>query len=250
MLFSPPLLILVTGIGILIGSIGIGGVLLVPTLAYLGGIPIHTAIPACTFSYLITGAVGAFIYANRGSINWKPALKVCLGALPGAYLGAFLLPWVPATVLEPGIAGLMLFSGLYSFSSNAGRPGLPSAVRHTPRALPLIGFVTGVGSALSGTGGPLLLVPILIWCKVAILTAIGLAQIIQIPIALLATLGNRIHGEVDFQLGLGLSVMLAVGALVGAKTAHIVPAVYLKNIVAVVLIAVGLLMLLKAAGQI
>ena len=33
-------------VGLLIGMMGVGGVLLVPSLAYLGGVPVHTAIAA------------------------------------------------------------------------------------------------------------------------------------------------------------------------------------------------------------
>ena len=50
-------------VGGLIGCIGIGGVLLVPTLIYLGGIDIRTAIAAAMFSYLLTGLIGAVIFA-------------------------------------------------------------------------------------------------------------------------------------------------------------------------------------------
>ncbi len=42
-----PLIVVVLGVGVLIGGVGIGGVLLVPSLKYLGNIPLHTAIPAC-----------------------------------------------------------------------------------------------------------------------------------------------------------------------------------------------------------
>ena len=51
----------------------------------------------------------------------------------------------------------------------------------------VIGAITGFGSALTGTGGPVVLVPILVWCEMPILAAVGLSQAIQMPIALLAT---------------------------------------------------------------
>ena len=46
-------------VGILIGAIGIGGVLLVPTLTYLLGLGIHVAIATAMFTYVFSGAVGA-----------------------------------------------------------------------------------------------------------------------------------------------------------------------------------------------
>ena len=100
MFLTPLLTTVVFFVGLLIGSVGIGGVLLVPALKFMGGIDLHSAIPACMLSYMVTGSVGAFIYARHGTINWSMAIKVCAGALPGAYLGAYFLPFFRADVLE------------------------------------------------------------------------------------------------------------------------------------------------------
>ena len=104
MLLSPLLIVTVFAVGVLVGGVGIGGVLLLPALNYMGDIPVHTAIPVCVFSYIATGAVGVAIYSRHGTVNWVLAVKLCLGGLPGAYLGAFLLPHFSAVVLEFGIA--------------------------------------------------------------------------------------------------------------------------------------------------
>ena len=182
MFLTPLLTTVVFVVGILIGSVGIGGVLLVPGLKFLGGITLHTAIPACMLSYMVTGSVGAFIYARHGTINWSMATKVCLGALPGAYIGAFLLPFFRADMLEVFIAVLILASGANSLMRNAvEQQSTAKTEKNTP--LLAIGLVAGIGSSLSGTGGPLLLIPILIWFKVPVLIAIGLSQVIQIPIS-------------------------------------------------------------------
>ena len=246
MFFPLSLSLAIVIIGMLIGNAGIGGVLLVPALKYLGDVAIHVAIPACNLSYIVTGTVGAVIYARHGAIDWNMATRVCLGALPGAFLGAFLLPFVPAFALETGIALLILFSGIHSLVSRQHESGREPA---TPgNSLLVIGFVTGVGSALTGTGGPLLLVPVLIWLRVPILTAIGLSQVIQIPISLMATLGNALYGQIDLRLSAGLVLMLACGSVVGASLAHAVPTDYLKKGVSILMVLVGLFILFKIAG--
>ena len=246
-MFSPVLIFVVLIVGVLIGGVGIGGVLLVPALKYLGGIPLHLAIPACMAAYIVTGLIGAFIYARHGTINWSLAFKVCLGALPGAYLGAFLLPYLPTLVLESTIGLLILLSGIYALRSE-------SNVAKTSQStggieMISVGMITGIGSSLTGTGGPLLLIPILMWRKVPVLTAIGLSQAIQVPISLMATLGNLIHAEVDFSLAVTLALVLAVGALLGAKTAHLVPVNVMKKMVAALLIIVGMMVLLRIITQ-
>jgi hypothetical protein len=105
--------------------------------------------------------------------------------------------------------------------------------------------VTGYGSAMSGTGGPLLLVPILVWLKMPVLTAVGLSQVIQLPIAALATWGNLVYGNVDIAVGLGIAILLMAGVAAGARIAHWVPARVLRRIVALVLLAVGALIVTR-----
>ncbi len=230
-------------VGALIGGVGIGGVLLVPALKYLGGIPLHVAIPACMMAYVVTGLVGSIIYARHGSINRPLAIKVCLGALPGAYFGAFLLPFLPVSMLELTIGLLILAAGVYALSDHGSQAEIGSPP--TDFEMVIIGTVTGIGSALTGTGGPLLLIPILIWRKLPVLTAIGLSQVIQVPVSLMATLGNFVHAEIDLRLGLTLALILAIGAILGAKTVHLLPVDMIKKVMAVLLISVGVMILLK-----
>lgn len=223
-------------VGVLIGCIGIGGVLLVPSLSYIGGMQVHVAIATCMFSYLFSGAVGAVEFARRGSIRWSMTGWLCAGAMPGAFLGAATVSVVPGSYLELLIAALILFSGANALIRSPERAGArePGGVQ-----LAVLGAITGFGSAMSGTGGPLLLVPILVWLEVPVLTAVGLSQVIQLPIAALATWGNLVYGNVDIGVGLAIAVLLMVGVMAGARLAHWVPAHMLRRIVAVVLLAVG-----------
>ena len=246
MLLSPILVIIVFLVGTLIGSVGIGGVLLVPSLKYLGGIPLHSAIPACMLSYIATGAIGAVIYARHGTIRWSMAVWVCLGALPGALVGAVLLPHIEAGFLESVIALLAIGSGIQSLLQTKEQ----TQTKQLPGSwmLGVIGFIAGAGSSLSGTGGPLLLIPILIWVKVPVLTAIGLSQVIQIPISVTATAGNLMVGELNWQLGLALAVVMIGGSILGARTAHMLPVSFLKRLVAVLLVIVGAAMLINLSG--
>ncbi len=230
-------------VGVFIGCIGIGGVMLVPALSYLGGIPIPTAIAAAMMGYLLTGAVGAVIYARRKSIRWSMALWLCAGAMPAALVGAWTSNNVPPVFLELCIGLLTASAGVHAIMgmrnpSNQGR-ALSRPV------LVLIGVVTGFVSAITGTGGPLVVVPVLLWLQMPILTAIGLSQAVQFPIATLATVGNFVYGAPDLLLGAILAVALAGGAGIGANLAHTIPRDLLRRIVAAVLIGVGLVILAK-----
>ncbi len=234
-------------VGVLIGCIGIGGVVLVPSLVYLGGMDVHVAIASCMFSYLFSGAMGAFEFARRRSIRWSMCGWLFVGAMPGAYLGALSLSLIPGIALELLIVCLMLFVGAHTLR-NDGAQDLRDGDLSNHR-LAFIGLVTGAGSALSGTGGPLLLVPILVWLQVPVLTAVGLSQVIQLPVATLATAGNFLHGSIDFAVGIGIAVLLMIGVALGARLAHKVSADSLKRLVATALLAVGALLLLRLGYQ-
>lgn len=225
-------------VGVLIGGVGIGGVLLVPMLTYLLGLDIHTAIAAAMFSYLFSGLAGALIYARRKSIQWQSAFWLLVGGGFGAFLGAYASFAVPARGLEFFIAILIVLAGANALRSSGGdrfreRP-LPTWV------LAVIGAVTGVGSALSGTGGPLMLVPLLVFLRFPALTAVGLSQVIQVPIAASATVGNYLYGTVDITIGLTIAAGLMIGVMGGARLAHFVSQAILQRVVAMVLVAVGL----------
>lgn len=239
------LIVLGIAVGALIGGMGIGGVLLVPALHYAGGIAVHAAVSSCMIAYLFGGAVGAVEFARRGSIRWSMAGALGAGAMPGAFLGAATLSVTPAAAIEMVIAALALMSGLQALRERGA-----SGVSYRPignLALFAIGALTGYGSALSGTGGPLLLVPILLWLGTPVLTAVGLSQVIQLPIALLATAGNLRFGQVDFALGGALAVLLMIGVTLGARVAHAIATATLKRVVALMLIGVGTSMVLRVA---
>jgi uncharacterized membrane protein YfcA len=232
-------------IGILIGGIGIGGVLLVPMLTIVFGLSIHAAISVAMFSYIFSGLVGAILYARQRSINWNMAFWLFVGAIPAAFVGSFLSSVISAQGLEFFIAVLIIFVGVNAVL-NGGQ--LAENQRNLEKTtLVGLGAITGIGSALSGTGGPLILVPILVWLKVPVLTAVGLSQAVQLPVATLATMGNFIYGSVDITIGVTLALALMIGSSIGARIAHSVSGSTLKNIVAWVLVAVGIFMVLRLA---
>ena len=92
---------------------------------------------------------------------------------------------------------------------------------------------------MSGTGGPLVLVPILISMNIPVLTAVGLSQAVQLPVAIAATFGNVLYGQLDLVLVGVLAATLTVGSWYGATLAHVVPRTILRGIVSAVLVVIG-----------
>ncbi len=227
--------------GLLIGCIGIGGVILVPALVFVGGIPIQRAIPAALIAYIVSGVVATAVYARKKSIRWAMTMWLCVGAAPAAFLGAWAVKRANPPLLEVALGLLTAFAGVNSLRTRK----LTEAHDRTLGAplLLVIGAATGFASTVSGTGGPFVLMPILTALSLPVLTAIGLSQAIQLPIAIVGTLGNYLYGELDWYLGLVLAAALMIGSWLGAHLAHVVPRDYLRRVVAVVLVAIGLFIL-------
>jgi len=228
--------------GLMIGCIGIGGVILVPALVFLIGIQIKIAIPAAMFAYIVSGLVASFVFARNKSIRWSLATWLCVGATPTAFVGAWAVSVVNPRVLEVGLGSLTLLSGVNSLLMRQK----PDELAHgsvSNAALSGIGAVTGFLSSVTGTGGPLVLVPILLAMKLPVLTAVGLSQVIQLPVALAATFGNVLYGDLDLVLAGILAASLTLGSWYGAKLAHTLPREVLRRIVAVVLVFIGFFIL-------
>lgn len=139
------------------------------------------------------------------------------------------------------------FSGLNSLRTHKFAEAEDAEVSN--RILLTVGGVTGFLSSLTGTGGPLVLVPIMMSMSVPVLTAVGLSQAIQLPVAIAATLGNVLYGKLDLTLGGILAASLTVGSWYGAKLAHVVPRTLLRQIVSVVLLLIGAFILIDVGWR-
>lgn len=235
-------------VGFFIGAVGVGGVLLIPSLVWLGGVPIHQATATVLFSFLFTGLAGTWLFQRRGSIDWNITLPVLAGAVIFSYLGAMVNAMVRAQALTLIIALIIVFAGAYILlpgrrEHNDYRNGRS---RGQQFLLLLVGAVAGFGSGLSGAGGPLFSVPMMLVLGFVPLTAIGASQVLQIVSALFGTLGNLQYGAIDFLLAAWITLFELAGAVAGARAAHAASVSVLRRTAAGLCVLTGLLMLARA----
>ena len=230
--------------GVLIGAAGIGGVILVPLLVYFAGIDIHTSIAASVAAFFVSGLVGTVTYSKRGIIRWLDFAAVSVGAIPGALLGAYVLPKIESYFLTFFIALVLMASAVKQFTGTNNR-NRPHQMKNIPKyQLVLVGLATGFLSVLSGTGGPLVLLPLLNLLSTPLLTAIGLSQVIQLPIATFASIGNAFNSLIDWELVMVLSFGIAFGSFIGAKGSERLPIAYIKTLVSILLFLSGAYMII------
>ena len=231
--------------GVLIGCVGIGGVLLPPVLVYLGGFGFHAAAATSTWAFLFCGVAGTLSYSGRGTIDWRMAAWLGVGVVPTAFAGALANAALPEGLLMAILAALMVLTGadaLLRSPDNVGRTRRLGAP-----ALLAIGAFVGFGSALTGTGGAVLLVPILLLLRTPVLASVGAAQVVALPIVGFSTAGYVLYGSVHFALGTVAGLVGAVGVVIGARIAHAAPATALRRVVATALLCVGLLIAAQTA---
>ena len=239
------LTVLAMVVGVLIGMVGVGGVLLPPSLVALGDLTANEATATSTWAFVLTGAVGTVAYAWRGIVPWDMLARLSVGVVPAAFLGALVNARLPASVVLLGLAALTLLVGVQQL-----RPQVPRDTRDDlgTATLVAIGAFVGFGSALTGTGGPVLLVPVLLTLGVAPLRAIAVSQAVQLPVVVAGSVGYLQTGLVDVRLGTTLGFLAALGVVAGAVVATRIPAEGLRRIVALACIAAGVFLVVRAAG--
>ena len=222
--------------GLLVGLTGIGGVILVPVLTGALGMPLERAIAACMFAFLFSGLYAAFIHLRRARPPARGLAALCLAAAAGAALGAATLDRLPETGVRLFIAALALSSGVHALATRHA----PGTHAPGPALLALLGLVVGYGSAISGTGGPVMLIPILLILRTPVPAAIALGVTGGLPTTAAAAAVYAAQGRVDYTLALTLTVFLLAGVYAGAKLLHRLSGRALVAAVAWTLVGVGL----------
>ncbi len=231
--------------GILIGTVGIGGVLLVPALVLFGGLGVEEATPVASMSFFFTGVAGTLAYSRTDRVPWGSVRWLMVGVVPGALVGAASNVALNPDVLTAVIAVVLGAAAVRAITPE--RADTPLARRDlSPRANLAIGVLVGFGSALTGTGGPVLLIPIMLLVGGGVVATIAASQPIQIPIAIFATAAFLAYGELDWELGLVLGLAQVAGVIVGARLGDRLPAQALRNLVGWALGLSALVFLIKA----
>jgi uncharacterized membrane protein YfcA len=230
-------------VGVLIGMVGVGGVLLPPALVALGDLTANEATATSTWAFVFTGAVGTIAYAWRGVVPWGMFARLAVGVVPAAFLGALVNATLPASVVLLGLGALTLFVGVQQLGTRTARETRRELGTAT---LVAVGAFVGFGSALTGTGGPVLLVPVLLTLGVAPLRAVAVSQAVQLPVVVAGSVGYLQTGLIDVRLGTLLGCFAGLGVVAGAVAATRINAEGLRRIVAIACLAAGVFLVIRA----
>jgi uncharacterized membrane protein YfcA len=241
------LAVIALAVGFFIGAVGVGGILLIPTLVWLGGMPIHQATATALFSFLFTGLAGTWLFQRRGSIDWNITRPVLAGALIFSYLGARVNAMVNASALTLIIALMIVFAGVYILlparREQAGHRDGRS--RRQQLLLLIVGAFAGFGSGLCGAGGPLFSVPMML----ALVSPSSPVGAKRKCCDRRCAIRHRWQSAVwldDFSIAAWITLFELLGVLLGARAAHAASVTVLRRTAAGLCVLTGLLMLARS----
>jgi uncharacterized membrane protein YfcA len=217
-------------IGVLVGAAGIGGFFMPPALTLLMALDLHQAMALSLLTFVFTGIAGAFYFHRKGNLDWTLARPVCIGAAPAGYAGAWLGHGLDTGMLSALLAALILAVGIQTLGGGAVHT-TPRDARGRRAILVGIGAVTGFLSGLTGVGGPVLSVPLMVMSGFPVLTAIGVGQVLQTVGALSGSLANLHYVDIDYRLAAFIGVFETIGVLGGAVAIHRLDAALVKRLV-------------------
>lgn len=202
--------------GFLVGATTLGGLLVVPALTGFTSISVDRAVAIATAAFIAPSVLAA-VAAWREREQRRVVTVVAGSAFVGAAGGALLLAVVPATVTMAFIALLALVGGVR---------GLAKDNRHEqaarPPSVPVVVAMSGVAgalSALTGTGGPVALWPLLGLAAQPLSICWIAALAIQLPVAVGATASHAWAGRLEIGPAAAIAALLTLGFFVGRKVA-------------------------------
>lgn len=245
-------------VGGCIGICGIAGFLL--PMLYTGGLgfDVTYALALSFLAFLVSGVIGSRNYYKAGNLDIKMSVKLGIGSLIGAVGGVFLQSMIEKNTAKTILYLVVLFSGasilVRMWNEKRQKKNTEDVVSNDSAEksltdnvvfLVLLGIVTGAICSLSGAGGPVLVMPLLVACGVSARIAVGVALFDSVFIAVPACIGYL--SRIDWMGVLGLLVLIiithGVGVWLGSRFAGKVPVNGLKLFVAVFSVCIAICML-------
>jgi uncharacterized membrane protein YfcA len=251
-------------VGFIVGMTGMGGgALMTPILVLVFGITPSAAISSDLLASLVMRPVGGSVHLRRGTVNWSMVKWLCVGSVPAAFSGVFILKaigtsthlqhdltlvlgWALLVASVAMLAKAVLQGQEARRLAGAGEQPNPQPHRIKPLPTLLVGAAGGliVGMTSVGSGSLMIVLLMLLYPRLSAKTMVGTDLIQAIPLVGAATLAHLFFGDVSVSLASALILGSVPGVLVGARLSSRAP----EGIVRPALIFVLLASALKLLG--
>ncbi|HLJ99558.1 MAG TPA: sulfite exporter TauE/SafE family protein [Streptosporangiaceae bacterium] len=237
-------------VGLLVGMTGAGGgALMTPMLILLFHVKPVAAISSDLVAAVLMRPVGALVHLQRGTVNLRLVGWMCVGSVPAAFLGAWLLHELHAASTVETALGAALLAGagamvLRTLLDRRSGPRTGTVDEVTVRIVPtvLIGVVGGVIVGMTSVGSGSLMIVLLLFAYPALsagrLVGTDLTQ--AVPLTLAAALGALAFGHVEFGVTGAIVAGSVPAVLVGSLLSSRAPDRFVRPVIMLVIFASGL----------
>lgn len=234
-------------IGLSLGLLGGGGsILTVPALVYLVG---QSPQAAMTTSLAIVGAnsaFGAWMHRRQGDFNLRVAFLFGGVGMVAAFIASRLGRDLPQNILMLAFSLLMLAVGALMLFQRRSPESAANTANPSLSSILLAGAGVGLLTGFLGVGGGFLIVPALVMVLGLPMTQAVSTSLVVIALNSLAGLAGRLSaGGFDLALTAVFATAGLVGAWLGSKAAHRLPAHTLRRLFGGFVIVLGGLLLFQ-----
>jgi len=248
-----------------------GGVLIIPFLTLVEGVPVPLAVGASIVSVVATSSASAATYVQDHLTNLRLGMFLEIGTVAGAITGAFVSVLLPPAALFVLFGIILLYATIVmirargvDFPANV-RPDMTSrilalgsqyedhslnrVVKYEVTRTPLtvfIGYFAGIVSGLLGVGGGIINVPTMnLVSKIPVKVASATSNFMIGVTAAASASVYLLRGDVHPLLAAPLIIGVVGGALLGTRVLKVTPPTRVKVAFGILLAAISLLMILK-----
>jgi hypothetical protein len=259
---DPLIIIFGFGVGVLVGTTGIGGgSLMTPILILVFGFKPTTAIGTDLAYGAVTKTVGGYRHWKQRTVDFGLSTWMAFGSVPAAIGGVAVLKVLEDhfgkdnfdNTLLIAVAAALLLTGIVILArlllptgGKGERHTTPLERRHKVAAVVLgasVGFVLGVTSAGSGS---LIAVGLIMLFRLTPQRVVGTDVFHAAILLWAAALAHIVAGNVDFALAGTILIGSIPGVWVGSGLTVRLPVGVMRATLACVLLAAGLALLAKA----
>jgi uncharacterized protein len=250
-------------VGWLVGLTGVGGgSLMTPILLLFFNVKAAVAVGTDLLYASITKTAGIFAHGKLGNIDWKLVGTIGLGSVPASFITTLFLAdlGIASDTLVNSIRFWLGVALLLTSLSVLFRHELVKAAGHrelvnpklTPALTLLLGVVLGFLVTLTSVGAGALGVTalLLLYPHMHINRIVGSDVAHAVPLTLVAGLGHASLGTVDYGLLGTLLIGSIPGIWIGSHMTQVVGEVWVRNVLALILVYVGQKLALPELNQI
>ncbi|RKD93333.1 sulfite exporter TauE/SafE family protein [Halopiger aswanensis] len=228
--------------GVIVATIGPGGILIVTGLYLLTSLSSSEVAGTSSAIFTVGAVFGSLIYARSGEIDWRVAGVVSAAAAVGTWIGVQANASLSRQAYGVTLAFLLAIVGcniVYrEYRDLEPRVELGRG-RRDLAAFGAIGLVIGVFGGLLGIGGAALSAPALVLVGIPMLVTIAVTQIVVVFTALFTAVNYLLRDAIVLGLFAPITAAYLGGVGIGWLLAHRIDADRLKFALGVVLIGLA-----------